>query len=244
MNNFPNWADHITGFLFSVALPLLAIMQSPKESPNVVFNSSQKLKIYLSNCFSLFIMAAVIVSVWLLFNRPLTELGLTESITATSSWLWAVVAFALLYALDTVISVSTKKRLAASINDWKKRTPFMPTKKRELPGFFLLCLCAGIFEEVVYRGYLVTYYSYLFESSAARQSLSVVLPALVFSMSHFYQGTKAVIKIFIFSVFFGYIFIQSGSLLIVMLIHLLVNVAGGLLGILYIKEETPQNEVV
>jgi membrane protease YdiL (CAAX protease family) len=95
--------------------------------------------------------------------------------------------------------------------------------------------CAGVFEEVVYRGYMVTYFSYLFKDSAYRQSLSVFLPALIFSVSHFYHGLKNIIKIFILSTFFGYIYIQSGSLVIVMLLHFLANVIGGLLSVKYIK---------
>lgn len=237
MDKFPNWADHIIVLLFSVAIPLSAIKQSLKESPDVVFSSNQKLKFYLSTCFSLFIMAAIIISVWLLFNRPLTQLGLTQFTTAATSWIWGVVVFVLLYFLDIFISLSTKKRNVATINEWKKRTPFMPTKKGELPGYLLLCLCASVFEEVVYRGYMVTYFTYLLEGLAGQQILAVVLPALVFSISHFYQGTKAVIKIFIFSVFFGYIFVQSNSLVTVMLLHFFVNVFSGLVTVKYMKEE-------
>lgn len=82
---------------------------------------------------------------------------------------------------------------------------------------------------------MVTYFSYLFKDSAYRQSLSVFLPALIFSVSHFYHGLKNIIKIFILSTFFGYIYIQSGSLVIVMLLHFLANVIGGLLSVKYIK---------
>jgi membrane protease YdiL (CAAX protease family) len=72
--------------------------------------------------------------------------------------------------------------------------------------------------------------------------LSILLPAFVFSVAHFYQGVKAVVKIFILAIIFGYIFIYSGSLLIVMILHLLVDAIGGLLTMKYMKEdeEVPQ----
>jgi membrane protease YdiL (CAAX protease family) len=69
--------------------------------------------------------------------------------------------------------------------------------------------------------------------------LSVFLPAFVFSIAHFYQGVKAVIKIFVLAVLFGYLFVFSGSLLIVMILHFLVDAVGGLLTIKYMKEEEP-----
>ena len=146
----------------------------------------------------------------------------------------------MIYLVDAFVPHLSKKDLDKTIEDFKKRTPFLPTKKSELPEYLLLCFSAGVFEEIVYRGYLVNYCWYLFDGYSYQRSLSVLVPALVFSVAHFYQGTKAVIKIFVLSLFFGYIFIYSGSLLIVMLLHFLVNAISGLLTIKYMKEEGQQ----
>ena len=105
-----------------------------------------------------------------------------------------------------------------------------------------MCFSAGVFEEIVYRGYLINYCWYLFEGYNYQQMIAVVLPALAFSVAHFYQGAKAVLKIFFLSVFFGYLFIYSGSLLIVMILHFLVDAAGGLLTIKYMKEVPQPDE--
>ena len=71
---------------------------------------------------------------------------------------------------------------------------------------------------------------------------AVVLPALAFSVAHFHQGAKAVLKIFFLAVFFGYLLIYSGSLLIVMILHFLVDAIGGLLTIKYMKEVPQPDE--
>ena len=71
--------------------------------------------------------------------------------------------------------------------------------------------------------------------------IAVVLPAFAFSVAHFYQGAKAVLKIFFLAIFFGYLFIFSGSLLIVMILHFLVDAVGGLLTIKYMKEHDQQS---
>ena len=181
-------------------------------------------------------MGAAVMLVWLLFKRPLSEIGLTQP-GNFSSWWWMVIVFILLYLADTVITLSTKKGIDKAIDEWKKRTPFLPTKNSELPEYFLLCFSAGVFEEIVYRGYLINYCWYLFEGYNYQQMLAVVLPAFAFSIAHFYQGAKAVLKIFFLAVFFGYLFIYSGSLLIVMILHFLVDAIGGLLTIKYMKEE-------
>src|SRR6186713_828534 len=214
MDNFPHWVDHIIAFVFCIALPLYAARQRTKGTSHIHFSSDQKKQIYISGSFSLFIMGVIIVSVWLIFKRPLAELGLTQP-GNFRSWWWLAIIFVLVYLFDTVITLSSKKGIDETVDNWKKRTPFLPTKKSELPEYFLMCFSAGVFEEIVYRGYLVNYCWYLFDGSSYQRSLSVIVPAIVFSISHFYQGTKAVIKIFVLALLFGYIFIYSGSLLIV-----------------------------
>jgi len=239
MDKFPLWADHIAAFVFCIAVPLYAARQRAKGSSYFSFTSSQKKSIYISGSFSLFIMAAIVMLIWLLFRRPVAELGLTQP-TNTRSWLWITLVFALVYLVDAAITLSTKKGIDSAVENWKKRTPFLPTKKNELPEYFLLCFSAGVFEEIIYRGYLVTYCWYLFDGMEYQRILSIILPAFVFSLAHFYQGTKAVFKIFVLSIIFGYIFIYSGSLLIVMILHFLVDVIGGLISMKYIKEEVEQ----
>lgn len=235
MDNFPHWVDHIVAFAFCIALPLYAARQRIKETSVIHFTSDQKKQIYISGSFSLFIMGAVVVSVWLIFRRPLPELGLTQP-SGIRSWLWFALIFIFVYLLDTFTSYTSKKGIEETIDHWKKRTPFLPTKTSELPEYFLLCFSAGIFEEIVYRGYLINYCWYLFDGYRYQQTIAVLLPAVAFSLAHFYQGAKAVLKIFFLSVFFGFIFIYSGSLLIVMALHFLVDVAGGILSIKYMKD--------
>lgn len=235
MDNFPNWADHIVVFIFCILLPCFAIQQNLKKKGPVVYTSEQKRSMYLSTCISLFIMAAIVVSVWLLFRRPAAEIGLTFQINGWL-WIWPAIAFVVAYTIDAINSVATPQKIADSKNDWQQKTPFMPTIKKELRVYFLLCLCAGIFEEIVYRGYMVTYFAHQFRDSGYRHILSAVLPAVVFAVSHFYQGVKSVIKIFVLSTLFGFIFIQSGSLVIVMILHISIDAVGGLLTVKYIGE--------
>jgi len=236
MDRFPHWIDHILAFILCVAIPFYAARQRAGELSKIVFSSELKKRIYISGSFSLFIMGAVVMSVWLLFKRPVSEIGLTQPVNIQLWWRLSII-LVFVYLLDAFVTLSSKKDIDKTVKNWKKRTPFLPTKKSELPEYLLLCFSAGVFEEIVYRGYLVNYCWYLFEGYNYQRSLSVFLPALVFSIAHFYQGTKAVIKIFVLALFFGYIFIYSGSLLIVMILHFLIDAVGGLLTIKYMKEE-------
>ncbi|HWN89354.1 MAG TPA: hypothetical protein VNM35_09835, partial [Chitinophagaceae bacterium] len=101
MDNFPHWVDHIVAFVFCIALPLYAARQRIKGTSLIYFSSDQKKQIYISGSFSLFIMGVIIVSVWLIFKRPLPELGLTQP-GNFRSWWWLAIIFILVYLFDTV----------------------------------------------------------------------------------------------------------------------------------------------
>lgn len=242
MDTFPHWIDHILAFLLCIAIPFYGGLQRRHGFPGVTFSSEQKKGIYISGSFSLFIMGAVVMLVWLLFGRPISEIGLTRP-TEIRLWWWMVILFILIYLLDSVVTLSSKKKIDESIEEWKKRTPFLPTKKSELPEYLLLCFSAGVFEEIVYRGYLVTYCWYLFTGFQYQELLSILLPAFFFSIAHFYQGAKAVIKIFVLAIVFGYVFLYSGSLLVVMILHFVVDAIGGLLTMKYLKEENKEEQL-
>ena len=135
MDKFPNWVDHILAFIFCIAIPLYAAKQRSKGFSNLNFSSEQKKNIYISGSFSLFIMGVVVMGVWLLFKRPLAEIGLTQPVNF-QSWWWLVIAFALVYLLDTVTTLSSKKGIDTTIDNWKKKNSVSANKKRRASGIF------------------------------------------------------------------------------------------------------------
>lgn len=236
MENFPSWADHLLAILVGCIIPAVSTYQSSKTETLQYLTSKQKKSFYIAGSLNLFFITFIVVGVWLLYRRPLEELGFRKPGEDISYW-WFVLAFVVLYAIDTTISILTRSNREETVKLWKKRTPFLPTRRKELSPYILLCFSAGVFEEIIYRGFLVNYCYYLFPITSQRELWAVVFPAIVFSLAHFYQGSRAVIKIFILSLLFGFIFIKSGSLLVVMVLHFLVNFAGGLLTVRYMKGE-------
>jgi membrane protease YdiL (CAAX protease family) len=56
---------------------------------------------------------------------------------------------------------------------------------------------------------------------------ALIVPSLLFSLAHYYQGWKAVLKIWGFAVGLGLMFIITGSLWPVMIIHFIIDFGGG-----------------
>ncbi|MBL0101804.1 MAG: CPBP family intramembrane metalloprotease [Saprospiraceae bacterium] len=59
-----------------------------------------------------------------------------------------------------------------------------------------------------------------------------------FSISHIYQGWAAVLKIIILSITLGFIFLYSGSLLYVILIHILIDLISGWISVIESRRQT------
>ncbi len=59
----------------------------------------------------------------------------------------------------------------------------------------------------------------------------------MFAFGHLYQGEKAVMKILLMAILFGWIFLLTNSLLLLILIHFLVDVLGGYLAYSLLKNE-------
>jgi uncharacterized protein len=237
MPPFPFWPDHLLAIIFGIILPLVTVSRTPKNFEGIVFTPRTKNRLYLSNSLALAVMALVIIIVWFWQSRRLGQLGFQSMQPSENLWIaWASIGiFIFIYTADVWYNFSAAK-LMSTKERFALRTPFLPNSFKELPVFLIMCLSAGIFEEIIFRGFLVTYMQALLQQSPQANGIAIVLPALIFSVAHYYQGWHAVLKIFVMAVLFGMMFLHSQSIYIAMLLHTLVDVAGGLMSIWLYKK--------
>src|ERR1051326_2938484 len=69
----------------------------------------------------------------------------------------------------------------------------------EALSFLLLSVCAGLFEEIIFRGYLQKQFSAL----ARNAFLGIVISGIIFGLAHGYQGWRNMVVIAVFGMFFG-----------------------------------------
>jgi membrane protease YdiL (CAAX protease family) len=127
---------------------------------------------------------------------------------------------------------------AILIRIWKNRQPQREQKKhwwhRLLPDFSALlpsgprerflfaavAISAGVCEEVVFRGWLL----YILHNDLGLNGATLVLVAAAcFGLAHFYQGAIGVIGATIVAILFTFLYVQSGSLLVPILLHILID---------------------
>jgi len=235
----PALVDHILFLLFGIVLPLNGVLRAqPMLRKIEVWDTPLKVAFYRGNNLSLWLLAVVVVVTWLIMGRPLADLGfkLPEPSTAGLSLLIAL-AFVLAYGLDLYTDLASAEARAKTHRHWKRNTPFMPENDREVSHFMSVAFSAAVCEEVLFRGYFITYLLALLGPVPGAEVLAIVIPTVIFALSHYYQGWKAVGKIAVLSLAFGWIFLVSHSLVIPMALHFVVDAIGGWISPIILREE-------
>lgn len=239
MDHFPAWPDYLMALLFGILIPFISgvrsaqtLQQAPPE-----LDTASKRKFYLGNSFFLLLLAGIVLLVWLLYRRPLATLGF-RSARETAFHLHAIFTalFVFLYLFDSIYSFFQHKQETDGL-ETELQAAFMPTKPADLPAYFVMCLAAGIGEEIVYRGFMIGFFTTLFKGLSMAPTLAILVPSLLFSLAHFYQGWQAVFKILVLSFLFGMIFWYTGSLLTVIILHFGVDLLSGILSMIAARKK-------
>ena len=99
---------------------------------------------------------------------------------------------------------------------------FLPRTRRELGWFRAASVNAGITEELIFRGFLLWYLEpYVGLAWAA------VIAVVVFTLGHAYQGVANLPALALASAAFVGLYLWSGSLLLPIVVHALVDVMNG-----------------
>ena len=239
MDNFPVLSDHILVLIYGLVIPFMSGVKSLENFQNIQFTEAIRRRFYLANSLFLCLAAVVILVTWWLHDRPFDAMGFRLSIDVKNQELtFSLIALlAILYAGDLLMSIRKWKKRDLTVDTLDDTTPFLPRKLRELPAYIVMCISAGVFEEIIYRGYMVTYFLPEYNFSTGLPVLAVTAPAFLFSLAHYYQGWQAVLKIFLLSLLLGIIFLSSGSIWVVMIIHFLIDLIGGLVAMRLMKSQ-------
>jgi membrane protease YdiL (CAAX protease family) len=231
--------DHLLALLLGLILPFAALgmklandylseEESRSTAPEPLTSTDRKLALYHSNSLLQWFGLVMVVAVWIFNGRSMASLGLKwPEFQQGMLVLLLTIIFVIGYAYDTISSVLDPEAYQKLSQEWKENLTIIPANLRELRGFFWVGITAGICEEVLYRGFLINYLAFALEPNRFGLLMAVSLPAMVFGISHLYQGWEAVFKIVLLSLVFGALFVLTGSLLLPVVLHILVDVVGG-----------------
>lgn len=100
--------------------------------------------------------------------------------------------------------------------------PMLPRTTAGRRGWAMLSLSAGVTEEITYRGLLLLTLAVVLPTGTPAAAL-VAAAAVLFGLAHWYQGWTGVLSTGIFGALMAGLFLVTGSLLLPMVLHTIVD---------------------
>jgi membrane protease YdiL (CAAX protease family) len=217
------WDHGFVVVVFVLIFPLLGLWSyrrflkraAVEGEPALIREYQQTIFLWLAG------LAFATIAVWLGQQRSLDALLTTGKNLFESSLAHGMaggVAFGILVRpVLALVSGKAASQIAQSI---QPMAPFLPKSRRALGWGIAVSIAAGIVEEIAYRGFLLTYFSSLVPIWVA-----IGVSALIFGFAHLYQGVVGVMATTALGAIFAVIYLSTGSLLLPMLLHTLIDVS-------------------
>jgi len=141
-----------------------------------------------------------------------------------ASLFYVVVIFVLL-GLRILLGTIDLHNVQKTMDDTLKTLgPLAPHTYLEAGMFVLVSVCAGLFEEIIFRGYLQRQFSAVANNAA----VGIVASGIIFGLAHGYQGPRLMIVIGVEGIFFGLLAHFRKSLRPGMMAHALQDSIAGI----------------
>ncbi|HSJ13081.1 MAG TPA: CPBP family intramembrane glutamic endopeptidase [Longimicrobiales bacterium] len=200
-----------TTFLL-VAFPALMVLQARLVGrPSEVI----RLPLYLASAIALWVLALLTLAIALRSGFTAVELGLVPG-RPGEQLIWAGVV---IIAAEAVMLAGYR----LGMREAPLVTLLLPRTARERLAFVGLSLTAGITEELVFRGFLIT----VLTIASGSLTLALILSALTFGIVHAYQEPAGAARATVLGLLLSAPFVATGSLLGAMIAHAAIDVLGG-----------------
>lgn len=240
MHYTPGIADHLLAWSFGCVLPILTVINYRRfrSDKAMTLSTQEKIRFYRMNSLFLCGMGGSTLLVWTLNGHTAADLGLMIQTAHFTANFWGLLAlFLILYMFDVAMSFTNNKARKRTAIAQERNIPFIPSGKKQFLWYLLMCIAAGIGEEIFFRGFLIQYIQCMVPTEKYRMVLAITIPAVCFTMGHAYQGAKALFKILLLSLLFGLLYVSSQSLLPVILLHAGIDALNGWLSMTLLKNE-------
>jgi membrane protease YdiL (CAAX protease family) len=172
------------------------------------------------------LMVALLAIDWRWNGRAFAALGLDIPIGTYGLYgLIAIAAAALFLAVMLFnLKVFIKPARYPQLREQMREMKILPRTTRELLVFLPVAVTAGIWEELLFRGFLIW-----FLVPYAGVVGAALISTLAFGLGHAYQGWRGIPRTAVIGLILAVAYIASGSLWWVMAAHALLDLYGGLL---------------
>jgi membrane protease YdiL (CAAX protease family) len=173
------------------------------------------------------------MALWQVAGRDWAMMGFAasrESGIATGIAIGALVAL----ALRPLLVAFSPKAAAGVRKQFGPLEAMLPRDRRQLFWGLIVSVFAGLFEEIAYRGYLMAYFGIWLDRWGALAAAS-----LLFGLAHLYQGKWGVPMTALIGALFGWVYIETGSLILPIILHAALDISAMVTAWIVLRKEPP-----
>ena len=223
MNPMLNSMDHGLAVALALLFPLWGgrflpwLLKAGDSGP-----SRRRFVAYLGTMTLQCVLTFFLLSLWASNSRDWHALGVVPRAT------WGLLSAAAVLLVSIVPLLRWRNRILSKPDAFTQlekiaKSPgpgrLLPCNSAELACFAALGIFSAITEEILYRGFLIWYFNHWLPVW-----VSATVAAVLFGAGHVYQGVRGAAQAAVIGVILAALYIATGSLLIPIAVHALVNV--------------------
>jgi membrane protease YdiL (CAAX protease family) len=150
--------------------------------------------------------------------RPFGAAGIDREPPWLPSIMVGVFVGAMIGLFAPLLVPTMRRRIIAAMS---AISAILPHTRRERALFALVALSAGLCEEIIFRGFLLAFLPQLIRGLPAGGA--ILVSSGLFGLGHLYQGVKGIVGTAILGLLFGGLVVATGSLLLPIVAHSLID---------------------
>ena len=217
--------QHVLVFFLIVVTPLWDWYEIPRlkasTDPGKKIRFYWKIAVASWVCAVLAVLTVGVLTVSTIHKVP-REISWLDAGSRGAAVMEGITAGMLIAIMLPAILALWSQKIRAKAGKAAKRLAFLlPSSLRERRWWWLVCITAGICEEVVYRGFLLHY----FHTLPFHLSLmwAMVVSSVIFGIGHLYQGVAGGVQTAVIGFVFAAMYVMTGSLLIPIVVHAVMD---------------------
>jgi membrane protease YdiL (CAAX protease family) len=217
--------DYCLLALAIVVIPILSLLTG-SQLARLKPGEDRLLRRYTFTLLRSSIIALLIIVGWSRTGRSFVSLGLGP--VTYRGWIGFVIDIVLL-GFFARQHIQLRKSSVTRLQQMQKQLEGMkiaPQTARELVLFCVVGIIGGIWEELLYRGFLIWFFL-----PAVGAFMAILCSSAIFGLGHCYQGWRNVIRTAIVGVGLAVCYVLTFSLWWLMISHAMMNIYGGLLSV-------------
>lgn len=216
--------QHLLVLFLAVGMPLWDLYEIPRLKASM--QPAKKLRYYWKVSAVLWVCAALaVVAIGIPAASTISTGSKVSWLSAGSPWriffVGVTIGIFIVIFVPVLLALRSEKIRIKAGKAAKRLSFLLPSTRDERRWWWLVCLTAGICEEVVYRGFLLHYFHVMpFHFS---WTWALAISSAIFGIGHLYQGIAGAVQTIVLGFLFGTLFFITGNLMLPMALHAVLD---------------------